>query len=278
MRLEQMKVSPAQAREWLAVESDRPIRPIKAATMAKLRHALESGEWRLTHQAIALDPGGFVLDGRHRLTAIGEQRKHVPCLVAFDCDPETYQVIDTGTARTPADTLRVAGYTDVNVLAAAARQAHAYPLVVGGTDTLDSATGRMTSAEVLSIVESDEGKIVQDSLTLGTRLTHGVGRYGWRSAAAALVAVIAAHTNHGEDTQREFVNRLASGADLAIDSPILAYRRWLILDTGLASHPPQWRRTGSMALGIKAWNQYANGEERTTMRYVPGRSIMPEIT
>lgn len=280
MRIEEIKISPAMAREWLAVEPDRPMRGLRSSTLSKIRHAIDSGEWRLTHQPIALDKNGFVLDGRHRLTVIAEQRKHVPSLVAFDADPETYTVIDTGATRSPGDTLRLAGYTDVNVLAAAARQTHAYPLVVGTADTLDSRSGRMTSAEILAIVASpDVGKAVQDAASPGTHLANAVGRYGWRSSAVVLVAVIGLYTEQGEATQHEFIESVANGANLPVDSPILAYRRWLMLESGFISMRHNYRRTASLANGIKAWNAWINGEERhnNSTRYREGNTLMPEV-
>lgn len=279
MRIEEVKISPAMAREWLAVGPERPRRTIRHSTLHKLRHALEAGEWKLTHQPIALERGtGFVLDGRHRLTVIAEQRRHIPSLVAFDAEPDTYAVIDTGTARSPGDALRTAGYANVNVLSAAARQTHAYPLVVGTADTLDSKTGRMTSSEILTIVGDPEiGKTVQDSVTPGTRIANEVGRYGWKTNAVALLSVIALYSDHGEDTQHEFADSLGTGANLDPHSPILAFRRWLILSSGFEAHRHHYRRTAAMALGIQAWNDYAAGRERQAQRFTPGTTRMPEV-
>jgi len=278
MRIEEVKISPQQAREWLAIEPERVQRTLRKRNLAKLKHAIDAGEWRLTHQAIAIAPNGFVLDGRHRLTAIGSQRKHVTAMVAFDSDPATFDAIDTGAARSPADTLKVAGYTDVNVLAAAARQVKAYPDIMGTTNTLTTVTNPMTSTEVLAAVEDpDMGKIVQDAISPGHRIAGGVGRYGYRTSATALVALINLYSQAGEDTRLEFVVRLADGAHLEPSSPILALRRWIITETGYPRIIGTYRTTAAMVAGIRAWNNYAAGKPRESIRYRPGVDVMPEI-
>lgn len=278
MRVEEVKISPAMAREWLAVSPERNQRAIRQRNVAKILHAIESGEWKMTHQAIALDPTGFVLDGRHRLTAIASQRRHVSSLVAFDADPSTFGVIDTGAARSPGDSLRIAGYTDVNVLAATTRQVLAYPEVVGTSSTLTTATQAMTTADILIALANPEiGKPIEESIRPGYQIAKQIGRYGLRTSATVLTSVISIYTEHGPDTQAEFVARLADGANLGQGSPIRALRQWLIMESGYAKVPGAYRQTTFLANGIRAWNDYATGRERQTVRHRPGADHMPEV-
>lgn len=278
MRIETVKVTPQMAREWLAIDDGRQRRSIRRRTLARLGEAIDRGEWKLTHQPIAIDPTGYVLDGVHRLTAIAAQRKHVTTLVAFDADPETYSVIDTGSARTPGDALRIAGHTDGNVLAATTRIVIGYPLIIGTSETINVATRKLTAIEIVATVEDAEtGKAILDSITPGGRVSRGVGRNGFRSIACALLALVALYTEHGAETQHEFTERLTDGAELPVDSPILGYRRWLINETGFARQPGWVRQTAGLALGIRTWNDYANGRERTKLGYRGGLDHMPEI-
>lgn len=279
MHVEEVKITPAMAREWLAVSPERAQRVINQRNVAKILHAIETGEWKTTHQGIALDSTGFVLDGRHRLTAIAAQRKHVTCLVAFDADPETFGVIDTGRARSPGDSLRIAGYTDVNVLAASTRQVLAYPEIVGTNSTLGSVTASMTTADVLIALANPElGKAIQDALRPGYVISHEIGRYGLRTTACALVSVIAIYTKHGPDTQAEFIARLADGVNLNATSSIRAYRQWLIAEGGYKSISGTYRPTVAMANGIRAWNDYAEDRPRKSVRHRPGIDHMPEVS
>jgi hypothetical protein len=278
MRIEEVKISPAMAREWLLVSPERNQRAVRQRNVAKILHAIETGEWKMTHQPIALDPTGFVLDGRHRLTAIAAQRKHVASLVAFDADPETFGVIDTGAARSPGDSLRIAGYTDVNVLAAVTRQVLAYPEVIGTTSTLGSAMVGMTTADILNKLAHDEtGPAIRGSIRPGHNVAAQIGRYGMRTSVSVLIALLALYSQHGPDTQTEFANRLGDGANLDARSPILAFRRWLIAEKGYKAVNGTYRPTTFLANGIRSWNDYANGRERQAMRYRPTVDHMPEV-
>lgn len=278
MRVEEVKISPAMAREWLTVSPERNQRSVRQRNVAKILHAIESGEWKTTHQPIALDPTGFVLDGRHRLTAIAAQRKHVTSLVAYDADPESFGVIDTGAARSPGDSLRIAGYTDVNVLAAVTRQVLAYPEVIDTTSTLGSAMVGMTTADLLIKLANDEtGPAIQNSLRPGYVISSQIGRYGMRTSASVLIALINLYSQQGPDTQEEFVNRLADGTNLSASSPILAFRKWLIADKGYKAINGTYRPTTFLANGIRSWNDYANNRNRQAVRYRPGVDHMPEV-
>lgn len=101
MKFEQKLVDPATAAAWLATSpGNRQIRP---SLVGALVRAIQHGEWRQTHQAIAFDEMGRLLDGHHRLTAI--QRAGIPCLVmvVFGAPRETYSVLDCGAPRSIAD-------------------------------------------------------------------------------------------------------------------------------------------------------------------------------
>ena len=272
-----MKISPQQAREWLAVSPERTQRTLRQRNVAKILHAIETGEWKLTHQAIALDPTGYVLDGRHRLTAIASQRKHVPCMVAFDADPDTFGVIDTGAARSPGDSLKIAGYNDVNVLAAATRQILAYPEVVGTATRIGQASNTKTTVDILGALEDPEiGKHIQAAVRPGYLVAREFGRFGMRTSATVLVSLLAIHTEKGPSAQEEFLDRVIDGVNLDTGSPILAFRKWLISD-GYYGISAGWRPSVFLANGIRSWNDYVTKTDRFHLRHRPGTDNMPEI-
>jgi len=68
MKTQLIEVTPKLAREWLkANKANRPLRPSHVET---LRMSFERGEYVTTHQGVAFDEDGVLLDGQHRLTAI----------------------------------------------------------------------------------------------------------------------------------------------------------------------------------------------------------------
>lgn len=68
MKTEMVSVTPAMAREWL--KSNTKNRPIRWSHVNTLRQMLERGEQVTTHQGIAFDAEGVLIDGQHRLTAL----------------------------------------------------------------------------------------------------------------------------------------------------------------------------------------------------------------
>ena len=100
-----MDITPAQAEEFLRLNcTNRDIRPSWVAMLQKM---IERGEWKLTHQGIAITNDNRLLDGQHRLRAIVAAGVTVQMNVSFDCDPDTFVVLDGGVKRTAADHLKV---------------------------------------------------------------------------------------------------------------------------------------------------------------------------
>jgi hypothetical protein len=70
---------------------------------------MKAGRWRLTHQGIAFDTTGLLIDGQHRLWAIAEAKIPVRLRVFFNEPPENRQVLDTGERRSNKDVLKLSG-------------------------------------------------------------------------------------------------------------------------------------------------------------------------
>lgn len=94
-------VTPAMAAEWLNRNiSNRPLRPWWVGQLAA---KIERGEWMVTHQGVAFDQSGVLLDGQHRLRAIVQAGKTCEMVVWRGADPMSFAVVDTGVLRTFAD-------------------------------------------------------------------------------------------------------------------------------------------------------------------------------
>lgn len=96
-------ITPEIARHMLQRNvSNRNLRPTKVEEYAK---QMKAGEWQITHQGIAVNHKGELIDGQHRLTAIVKSNKTVQMFVArgFDVDGHDGLMVDTGAKRTLAD-------------------------------------------------------------------------------------------------------------------------------------------------------------------------------
>jgi hypothetical protein len=104
MKSKVMMVDPALALAWLQrnIETNRPLRPTVVENYAD---EMRRGEWHLTHQGIALDIDGNLIDGQHRLAAVIKANVIVPMMVTVNAPRASFVALDGGVKRTLADRL-----------------------------------------------------------------------------------------------------------------------------------------------------------------------------
>ena len=100
-----MLVTPDMARDWLKTNTRN--RTPNRDKLAKVKYDLTHDLFELTHQAIAFDVNGELIDGQHRLLAIVETGIPAPLTVAFNA-PRSANM-DIGTKRTQKQSLYMAG-------------------------------------------------------------------------------------------------------------------------------------------------------------------------
>ena len=112
-------ITPAKAADML--DANITNRPLAKSTVRAFAEAMERGDWLVTHQGIAFDSDGVLVDGQHRLAAIIEADVPVDMTVFTDVEPDTFDVLDTGKRRTAADVLAIEGEKSTTLLAAMVR-------------------------------------------------------------------------------------------------------------------------------------------------------------
>ena len=100
-------ITPARAAELLAANSTN--RPVSKAVVRGFAEAMRRGEWMVTHQGIAFDTRGVLVDGQHRLAAIIEADRPVELTVFTEVGEGTFDVLDIGKRRSAADVLAIEG-------------------------------------------------------------------------------------------------------------------------------------------------------------------------
>lgn len=105
MKSEIVNVTPQMASDWLQRNTDN--RPLYRTVVNGIKAAMLRGEYMQTHQGIAFDENGILMDGQHRLTAISELSDgSFPMLVTWGIPREAFKVMDIGLKRSAADALR----------------------------------------------------------------------------------------------------------------------------------------------------------------------------
>lgn len=78
-------------------------RAVRKSWVTQLAGRIKRGEWKLTHQGIALSKDNILLDGQHRLLAIVEANTSLSLMVTTDMDDDVFGTLDDGAKRNLAD-------------------------------------------------------------------------------------------------------------------------------------------------------------------------------
>lgn len=114
VRTEVMFVTPQQAEQWLQHNTNN--RDVKQSVVNRLASDMLNGRWRFTHQGIAFNCDGTLLDGQHRLWAIFTSGKAQWMYVTFGLPKDSVLGIDEHVKRTASDCLQIVqGKKDYNV-------------------------------------------------------------------------------------------------------------------------------------------------------------------
>lgn len=110
MRSEEVVVTPEIARTWLATMA-RNRRP-RRAVVARYAEDIRAGRWRRTHQGLAFNTEGCLIDGQHRLLAVIAAGSSVRMLVTWGVEEHAMDGIDVGAGRDGRDVAVIVGATD----------------------------------------------------------------------------------------------------------------------------------------------------------------------
>lgn len=103
---ERLIITPAMAEKML--ERNECNRRVSVARVKRIATKMAEGRWVETHQGMAFDDNGNVLDGQHRLLSIIESKTKQPFLVSYGYDQSTFAHIDVGgSSRDSADLLSI---------------------------------------------------------------------------------------------------------------------------------------------------------------------------
>lgn len=164
MFTEIITITPEMAKEWLAsnIKNNRPIKRAK-----EYAEDMKAGKWRLTHQGIAFNEEGTLIDGQNRLTAIVMANIPVTMSVAFDCPADSFEVLDIGRPRSLGDYLKTQNYKNYNTLGGLVKRIQAYEkgynslLSVNGAGHGLSAETRLNQIEFF---EANKEKLIECNL------------------------------------------------------------------------------------------------------------------
>lgn len=258
-------ISPDEARRLLT--SNAGNRRLDPGTVERYAGAMRRGEWKLSHQGVAVDRDGVLLDGQHRLAAIVKAGVNVRMTVARHVDRAAFSVLDTGKRRGAGDTLRLAGAPDPLHLSAALRYLRLYQTIPDSS--WSSGQARLTNDQILQLHEDHPrmGGCVRRARAVSTNT-------GIITSACATAIYLASCVCPDLDDEPWF-RGIITGANLDIGDPRLAFRTFFA-NTRAAAGKRRVDAREHVAIYIKAWNAWASGQKVKLLAFRKG-AVMPRV-
>lgn len=239
------------------LERNNAIRDLNLVTVSGMARDMRAGKWLLTHQGIAFDPEGWLIDGQHRLTAIIQAEMTIRISVTRNVPREVWEVLDTGRVRTLTDMFRL------NLSANAAREVAtvARRVTLWNMGKPYTRSISPTRSEVMATVDADP-----------TILSAGDYAFMWRARPiiAGSLAGFGWWLFNGISPEHAqmFMAQVAKGVNLDAKDPAYILRERLLKQKGKGKSFT--RPEVTVALMILAWNQYRKGKKTS-------RLVLPDV-
>jgi hypothetical protein len=261
-------VTPAKAGEWL--EANTANRPLSKPTVKAFAEAIRRGEWLVTHQGIAFDTDGVLVDGQHRLAAIVEADVPVEVTVFTDVAQGAFDVLDTGKRRNAADVLAIEGEKSATMLAAMVRTVWLFD----NRPDMNWSGGSAAVTNHQIVQELAAHPKLREFLNLGEQVAAATGMI---KSAAGASSYLVSQANKRADLAPWFEG-LIDGAGLGKGDPRLVFRRVMFAHARKQAGQVLRRRESRehVALYVKAFNAWATGEALPQLRFA-SREAMPAI-
>ena len=261
VRSKVQKISPARAGQML--EANTSNRPLSRSTVRSFADAMRRGEWLVTHQGIAFDINGVLVDGQHRLAAVVEADVPVEMTVFTDVEAGTFDVLDTGKKRNAADVLAIEGEKSTTLLAAMVRTVWHYEN--RPDQSWSGGAAGVTNHQIVQALEANLG--LRDYVAVGDRIAAETGMI--KSAAGAAAYLVDQANSRKKTKMAQWHEGIAEGAGLDKSDPRLMFRKAMFTMARKQAGVVQRRRDNRehVVLYLKAFNAWAQEAPLNQLRY-----------
>jgi hypothetical protein len=246
-----MVATPDMCRAWIAAPGIRN-RALRPKALKRYTRAMLEGRWRLNGETIIFDEDNNPINGNHRLhSCVAAGVPFETCAIRH-VDKTTFPTIDTGIVRQLQDVLSIEGYANAARMGAIA--GFFWQIKTLNLSQADRPSDWMS---LLQLTKDNEKDLVEAAAAITTM--------GWQPLRNATFGTLYLLCGRLDAADRdEFFDKLASGAGLEKGDPILKLRARLTEPRHKATKN---QRVMTMALAIKVWNAWRNGETITVLAW-----------
>ena len=218
------KIGPTEARAMIS-HNGLNTRPLNRNRVAQLANIMRAGGWRLTHQGIALDDNGNVIDGQHRLYAVIESGATITTFVTRGLDAsEDFALIDVGKPRSISDALTIAGFHNTSLLGASLRLVYAYE----NSDARPwTAVRRATTPDVIRKAAATAGERMELVMPVAGRIRARINGSAAAYAAGLYIIDEWAEKHSRVSVYADWLAGMDTGADIPPKDGRLALANWV---------------------------------------------------
>lgn len=219
-----------------------------------------SGSWRFSHQGIALNDRGELVDGAHRLKALIVANRRRPgikvlMIVWHNIPGDAIDVIDLNRRRTPGDFLTMDGFRYGRTIAKAVKLVWLYR-----NCNFDERVNRSFWArERVSIATIREvSQELEVLLKSSASLASAMGKYLNPSASLAAMCIL----NEGFDAFKvaEFFHGVRYAASVSDGDARFALRNWAINTRDRSNRSTRVEAWETLAVTLKAFRKWREGK------------------
>lgn len=233
------KITPQKAANWLKHNTRN--RKVRGRVVERYAGAMKRGEWKLTHEGIAFNCDGTLVDGQHRLMACIQANTPFEAYVFRGVDADAFTVINSGACRTAGDALSMIGKKHAMSVAAAVRGVYAL------TDPRGYPVARrdnMTTTQIIDLLAKYQGLEACVEHIWSSRVDDIIAP----SVAGALCFIV---SRKHADLAADFFTKLGSGEGITRQDPEYWLRKRMLDMRRTKSKPSA---DFQAALLVRAWN------------------------
>jgi hypothetical protein len=245
-------LDPPLAKKFLS--KMRKNRKVSENVVQHYAQTMLNGEYKVTHQGIAFDTDGNLVDGQHRCLAVVKSGCTVQIMKTDGLPTDAFDYIDRGKKRVVGDVLSIDGEKASRSLASLLAKLWHYR---NHPDQVWAGRIREPTIGEIRQTLDDNPNVRMIIEKFRTRLKQ-VG------SNTDVLLCLYLFWEVDEDDGLEFGDKLCDGTDLKKGDPILALRNRFINLRAMKQHISPRERIG---MTLKAWNAWRRGDQIRALRF-----------
>lgn len=261
------------------LEQNTNNRKLKERMVQSFMHDMKAGKWDPDASDIKFARTGELIDGQHRLRACIEAGVPFPTLVRTCVNKDARQRVDTGTRRSAADAIKMAGYGNYQAtLGAAVGLRVRYERFIG-EPRRELDTYRMPAMTHDEVLEYLTKHPMVDRLAIPG---HSMRRMIPAIPPSVIVAMLSLGAEKDEKLAWSFVDRMIHGEyGGMVGDPLVNLVQYAATQRALQSGSPGARGRATAASHliamIRVWNALRADEPMEQRIHVKSTDLIPEV-